>query len=176
MILKQASKEAVKYAILKWHYSKSVPSVQAAYAVFNDDAEFCGVICFAIGANTNIASPFGLDRGEVVELVRVSLNGRQGQTSKALSIALRMFHKNNPLVKAIVSYADEAQGHHGGIYQATNWLFVGDSISRVILADGKMVHAKTYHSLHGTQKGAVTVKCKPKHKYVYIFDAELKKR
>lgn len=30
----------------------------------------------------------------------------------------------------LVSYADSAQGHHGYIYQATNWIYTGISAKR----------------------------------------------
>ena len=35
-----------------------------------------------------------------------------------------------PKPQAIVSYADTSQGHHGYIYQATNWIYTGLSAKR----------------------------------------------
>jgi len=38
---------------------------------------------------------------------------------------LRKLKKHAKGLKLVVSYADFNQGHHGGIYQATNWIYVG---------------------------------------------------
>jgi hypothetical protein len=175
MILKKASAKAVRYAIMNWHYSKSVPMVQVAYAVFNDKDEWCGVICYSIGANNNIAKPYKLNQGEVIELVRVALNGKQESTSKALSISLKLIKKDAPLVKLIVSYADTEQGHAGTIYQATNWYFTDtktDGMDKVIF-NGKVTHKKTVNSRIGTTKGLEIVKGTAKHKYIYPLDKSL---
>jgi len=178
MILKRASAKAIRYAIKTWHYSKSVPMVQVAYAVFNDMNEWCGVICYSIGANNNIAKPFDLAQGQVIELVRVALNGKQESTSKALAISLKLLKKDAPLVKIIVSYADTEQGHKGVIYQATNWLYL-DEIKQGMdkcIINGKVVHKKTVNSKFGTTKGFKTIKSKPKHKYIYCLDKVLLKK
>ena len=51
--------------------------------------------------------------GEVMELVRVALNGKQPCTSECVGAAIRQLHKDEPQVKLIVSYADMDQGHSG---------------------------------------------------------------
>jgi len=173
MILKKASAKAVRYAIMNWHYSKSVPMVQVAYAVFNDKEEWCGVICYSIGANNNIAKPYKLNQGEVIELVRVALNGKQESTSKALSISLKLIKKDAPLVKLIVSYADTEQGHAGTIYQATNWYFTESKKGSVPILNGKRVHKRTYSIVHGSYSGIEMVETKEKHKYIYPLDKSL---
>lgn len=181
-----ATAKAVKHSVLSWHYSKSVPMVQVAYSVFNDLDEFCGVICYSIGANNNIAKPFGLAQGEVIELVRVALNGKQGRfgTGKALSITLKMLKKDVPSVKLVVSYADSSVNHLGVLYQATNWVYLGASLSNAILVDGRLVHKKTVFSKYNTNsinelkaKGVDVSKSATiaKHKYVYPFDKKTKK-
>jgi hypothetical protein len=174
LVLKKASKEAINYACKKFHYSHSVPVNSVGYSVFNDD-KFCGVIIYGRGANNNLAKSFGLKQGEVIELVRVALNGEQGITSKAVAISLKLIKKDVPLAKLIVSYADEAQGHKGTIYQATNWVFVGDSIAQSAIdpEDGKVKHTRILHSKYGSIKGFKTVTDKPKHKYLYALDKTL---
>lgn len=167
---------------MNYHYSKSVPLVQSAFSVFNAKGEWCGVICYSIGANNNISKPYNLTQGQVCELVRVALNGKQESTSKAVAISLKLLSKANPLVKLVVSYADEAQGHTGTIYQATNWHFTGDSFDSKIVIDGKAIHKKTVHSNYGTnnvsklnERGykAEYVADAAKHKYIYPLDKTL---
>jgi hypothetical protein len=186
MRLEKASSKAVRYAIMNWHYSKAVPMVQDAYAVFNDGGEWCGVICYALGANNNIGKPYGLQNGQIAELVRVALNGKQNSTSKALALSIRLFKKKNPLVKLIVSYADEEQGHAGTIYQASNWVFVGDSFATYYRdpMTGKRIHqrdasdsgvVKAFGKLKKCHKkeDLITVKALAKHKYIYPIDKAL---
>ena len=150
MRLERASSKAVRFAIMNWHYSKAVPSVILAYSVFNEEGEWCGVICYSNGASPNIGSPFGLRQGQIVELVRVALNGKQQSTSKAVAISLRLLKKDAPAVQMVVSFADLEQGHIGTIYQASNWTFIGYSTNDTkYRVRGKVYHPKSLHSLYG---------------------------
>lgn len=125
MKLTIATQKAVRYACLNFHYAKAVPVSPLAYNVFNEKEEWCGVIIYSYGANNSIAMPYGLSQGEVVELVRVALNGKQECTSQAVAMSLKLLRKDAPNVRLVVSYADCDQSHLGTIYQATNWVYVG---------------------------------------------------
>lgn len=148
MKLVKASYKAIKYACLNFHYAKRVPGNGIGYSVFNDKNEWCGVIVYGYGANPCIGNQYNLKQGEVVELTRVALNGKQETTSKALAMSLKLIKKDIPLCKLVVSYADLDQNHIGTIYQATNWYFVGISNenkkdSGSFLINGKKVHSRT---------------------------------
>ena len=146
MKLEKASYKAIKYACLNFHYAKAVPGPVFGYSVFNDKNEWCGVIVYGHGACPHIGSPYGLKQGEVIELVRVALNGKQEFTSKAVAMSLKLIKKDLPLCKLVVSYADLDQNHIGTIYQATNWYFVGisnENKKSSFLINGKKVHCKT---------------------------------
>lgn len=173
--MERASAKAVRYAIMNWHYSKSIPMCQANYAFFNAKNDFCGVICFAIGANNNIAKPFGMNGGQVIELVRVALNGKQSTTSKSVSLALKFVKKDAPLAKLCVSYADTTQGHTGVLYQATNWFFIGESKdnSNIDPLTGEKKHRRTISSIYGTAAGAKACETVVKYKYIYPLDKSL---
>lgn len=147
MILKKASRQAIVYACKRFHYAKSVPANVFGYSVFEKD-EWCGVVLFGTGANNHIATPYGFIQGQVVELVRVALNGKHGKTSQAIATALRLLRRDCPLVKLVVSYADLDQDHLGIIYQATNWIYektVYKGLRGAIIIDGKKVHPKTLY-------------------------------
>jgi len=179
--LEIASNKAIKYACMNFHYAKAVPNVGLAFSVFNDNNEWCGVICFGVGANQYIASEFNLEKGQVVELVRVALNGKQNKTSQALSISLKLLKKYTPLVKLVVSYADNNQNHFGTIYQATNWFYIGEyAKERGIMLNNKIIHRRSINSKYGTSKleylkkyidkNAEVIIGKSKFKYVYVLD------
>lgn len=151
MRLEKASTEAIRYACRYYHYAKSVPQVRLGYSVFNAANEWCGVILFSNGTNQHIGSSFGLVQGEVVELVRVALNGKQECTSMALSMSLKILKVDAPAVKIVVSYADRNQNHIGTIYQATNWYYIGEFASeRGIMLKGKLKHRRSINSKYGT--------------------------
>lgn len=182
MRLEIASNKAIKYACLNFHYAKAVPNVGLAYNVFNKKNEWCGVICYGVDATNNIASPYSLKQGEVIELLRMALNGKQESTTKAMSISLKLLKKYAPNVKLIVSYADSEQGHYGTIYQATNWFYTGYSTDTNLIVNGKREHRRTLGSRFGTCSAEAlrikgfnieVLKTKPKWKYIFPLDKSL---
>jgi len=146
MRLEKASYKAIKYACLNFHYANSVPVNTSGFSVFNDSGKWCGVILYGSGANNNIGKEFGLKQGQVLELVRVALNGEQESTSRALSLSIKLISNQVPLCKLLVSYADKDQNHNGTIYQATNWFYVGTSMQNTTdsswIVNGKRFHGR----------------------------------
>lgn len=181
MKLTKANTKAINYACKNFHYSKSIPTIQYAYNVYNNNNEWCGVIIYGGGANNNLSKNFNLHNGEILELERVALNGKQEQTSKAVALSLKLLHKENPLVKVIVSYADHRQNHVGTIYKATNWLFLGISKTSdtQYYYNGKWTHERTINSKKNKnylKKILPKRKNSNKFKYIYCFDKFLKNK
>jgi hypothetical protein len=176
MRLEKATYKAIKYACLKFHYAKAVPVNVTGYSVFNNDKEWCGVILFGLGANKNMPKRYGLKQGQCAELVRMALNGKQEITSKAMSMSIKLFKNDNPLIKIIVSYADTSQNHKGIIYQATNWYYDGFSKGDSMIVNGIQIHKKSLYSKYGNssitelQKLGLNVEKSNKyikHRYIY---------
>ena len=175
MRLEKASYKAIKYACLNFHYAKSIPVNTFGYSVFNKDNEWCGVALFGTGASPQIGKQYNLKQGQVIEFVRMALNGKQSKTSEVLAKAIRLVKRDLPLVKLIVSYADQEQGHNGIIYQATNWYYLGEVKSPPII-EGK--HNKSMGGSVGAARKILGREPKvyfpkPKHKYVYSLDKNL---
>ena len=188
MKLTIANAKAIKHACLNFHYAKSVPSVQYGFNVYNDNDEWCGVICYGGGATPHIGKPFGLMQGEILELVRVALNGKQSTTSECVAASLRELHRIDPLLKMVISYADLDQDHSGTIYQATNWIYLGNMNSgsrSAFIINGKKTHPRTIGSAGGIQSlkwvqenldpNATEFFTKGKHRYIFVFDKRLRK-
>lgn len=149
MKLTRATPQAIKYACLHFHYAKSVPVNTIGYNVYNDAGEWCGVVLYGSGANKHIGTQYNLPQGGALELVRVALNGKQGQTSQAVAMSLKQLHKDVPHCRLVVSYADCDQSHLGTIYQATNWIYTGQENTGMVSAfiiHGKKVHKKSVYS------------------------------
>lgn len=181
MRLTKANSKAVRYACTKFHYSKSVPAYRYAYNVYNNKEEWCGVILYGDGVNMHIAENFDLKTGEILELERVALNGKQEKTSKAVALSLKLLHKEDPIIKIVISYADNRQKHLGIIYQATNWIYIEKVLSTgyQYFYNGKWKHKRTINSQEKTKKIREQLpkrKNGDKFKYVYCFDKELKEK
>ena len=167
---------------MNYHYSKRLPNIMCSYSVFNDNNEWCGVICYGLGAIPSIGSPYDLGQGEIMELVRIALNGKQESTSKALAISLKLIKKDCPMTKLIVSYADKGQNHIGIIYQATNWFYAGQlkSSGTEYWYKGRWTHAKTISDVvkkTGLKRNILKQrKSSGKIKYLYPLHKSMRKK
>jgi hypothetical protein len=70
---------------------------------------------------------------------------------RIISIAVKILKREMPGIRMIVSYADLNHGHFGKIYQASNWIFVGETGNEAgIVLNGKLTHRRTINSKYGT--------------------------
>ena len=155
-----SSFEAAKYACENWHYSKSIPVGKLVKVGVWEHEKFIGVVLFGRGANYNLLKPFGLNPDQGCELIRIALTKHETPVSKIIAVALKFLKKSNPKLKLVVSYADADQNHHGGIYQATNWIYTGLLNSGTVAAfiiKGKKVHRKSIHSI-GVKQNIESIK------------------
>lgn len=182
-----ATHEAAKYACEHWHYSRCVPAGKVVKVGAWKNGKFIGVVLFSRGATPHIASPYGLTQCEVCELTRVALCFHNAPVSRVLSIAIRFLKQCSPGLRLIVSYADKDQCHHGGIYQATNWVYTGlqNADSRgAFIVNGKKVHPRSIGAKGGVQSlkwirknldpRATEYITKGKHKYLMPLDDEMR--
>jgi hypothetical protein len=172
-----ATHEAAKYAVENWHYSESMPAGKLVKVGAWENGKFIGVVLFGRGANNNIGKPYKLDQTAACELVRIALTKHITPVSKIAAIAMRFLKANSPGLRLIISYADPLQGHHGGIYQAGNWLYCGTSqAQQEVMHNGKVMHKRTANSLFGTIKGMQKSPIMWKHKYLMPLDNEMRKQ
>lgn len=138
------SHEAAKYAVEHWHYSRSIPAGKLAKIGVWEGSQFKGVIIYGRGAARNIGKPYGISQTEVCELCRVALARHEWPVTRILSIANRILSRSMPTLRLIVSYADANHGHYGGIYQGSNWVYVGQVPSRpkYVSPVGKLLHGR----------------------------------
>jgi len=176
-----ATFEAARYACINWHYSKCLPVGKLIkIGVWEDDA-YIGVVLFGRGANKSLCSKFGLNQTECCELVRVALTNHKTEVSRIVRIALIFLKKYVKGMRLVVSFADKEQGHHGGIYQAGNWIYNGETIAAdEYLYKGKRWHGRAFRKSHGShlnyiEDGLVIVKGSSKHRYLMPLDKNIKK-
>jgi hypothetical protein len=109
-----------------------------------------------------------------------AFNARQQNTFDSSQSAQREM----PGIRLIVSYADLNHGLVGKIYQASNWVCVGETGNEAdIVLNGKLTHPRTINSKYGTStiewlhehvdSYARRVEGKPKFKYLLPLDDEI---
>jgi hypothetical protein len=67
----------------------------------------------------------GVDKFKVAEIVRVALQKHQYPVSRMISIGIKLLLKRCSGIELIVVFADQGENHHGGIYQASNFIYTG---------------------------------------------------
>lgn len=184
-----ATYESAKYAVENWHYSRVLPVPPLVKIGAWEYEKFIGSVIFSRGANNNLLKPFGLSQTEGCELTRVALTKHMSPVSRVVRLAIQFLKRNSPEMRLIVSFADPSEGHHGGIYQAGNWIYTGRQPETVeyIAPDGKRWHGRTV-SKDGKIKAQGkyrkcwrTDQCKPvtkpgKHRYLMPLDDEMRAR
>jgi hypothetical protein len=177
--------EAARFAVEKWHYSNKMPAGKLAKFGVWEGGSFIGAVLFGTGACPQINGPFDIQRIEACELVRVALTRHAVEVSRVISICLRILKKEFPTLRIVVSYADPEQEHHGGIYQAGNWLYLGTTAPVEWFIDnrtGRRVHTKTLRTgrrglaTRLKESGQISTIHLVKHKYVYPLDAAMRKQ
>lgn len=102
-------------------------------------------LCFLEGELApNLLRRYGLKQSQGCELVRIALKEHVAPVSQIMAVAIRFLKQQSPNLRLIVSFADQSQGHHGGIYQANNWIYTGTSEpSTFYLVNGRLRHPRS---------------------------------
>ena len=133
------------------HYSGSVNGckVTQCYALHNDGA-LAGAILFG-ALSTTAWKKYALSEGDVVELRRMCLLDGCPPNTATFFMRHALAHlKRNYQFEVCVSYADPYHGHHGGVYQAGNWKYAGQTAGDVLLKtpEGKLFHSRAMRTKH----------------------------
>ena len=181
-----ATYAAAKYACENWHYSSSTPVPPLVKIGAWENGKFIGVVMFSRGASSNLMKPYGLRQDQGCELTRIALTEHLSQVSRIVRLAIMFLKQNSPSLKLIVSFADPHYGHHGGIYQAGNWIYVGDTANaKEFWKAGKRLHSrqvseKGWNIQQGVVRNTVKpseciiIKTKGKHRYLMPLDEEMR--
>jgi hypothetical protein len=107
-----------------------------------ENGEFIGVVWFSRGNARDAGKAFGLGPTEIAEVTRIALREHATPVSRILSIAVKFLKARCPGIRLLVSFADPNHGHHGGIYQAAGWVYVGQTEpgTAYLAPDGKVWH------------------------------------
>lgn len=141
------------YAVEHWHYSGTLPVPPRVMFGVWEHGKFIGVVIYSRGTSSDIGTAYGLTQEQVCELTRVALNKHDAPVSQIVAESIRLLKERAPRLRLIVSFADPAEGHHGGIYQAGNWIHSGSSSPSPVYYDKA---GRKWHSRQVNSKGYVT--------------------
>ena len=156
--------------IVKHHYSHKWTMCRYALGIFyemdNDHSFFdekeekligVAIYGYPVGrlATTSISEE--LKSEEVLELTRLFIFDEYGKNTESISLSktFKWLQKNTD-IKALISYSDPEQRHLGIIYQATNWIYQGNSIRHMgnygiaLEEGGEFMHSRTVSATYGS--------------------------
>ena len=168
--------------LLKKHYLKRWTSFTYSFGLFEENI-LIGILTFGNAIPLTMKkSLFGEKYMDIVyELNRLCTNDNLDKNANSYFIAEAFKLLPKPLI--IVSYADKSVGHNGYIYQATNFIFTGESHTQLDwkLKGKEHLHSRTLMDEFAFEKNRIEklkekygddlyqVKREAKNRYVYVL-------
>ena len=128
-----AKREDVE-VFVKRHYLKTFPAgIKRIYAIYQKQTEGRHMVGMIIYGTPFMTAPKFLEpevsSKEVLELKRLYIDdiGIKNLESYVIGQSLNLLKRDDPNIKVVLTFADDLQGHVGGIYQATNAIYLGKS-------------------------------------------------
>jgi hypothetical protein len=171
--------------LLHKHYARRIPSISWAFGLFDEQNTLQGVCTFGTPASSTLLKGVCGEAwaSNVCELNRLVMNDSNVKNLASFFVAKCM--ASLPAPKIVVSYADTKLGHHGYVYQATNFIYTG--LSTRFLDPVIEGHEGKHHATmaHGMSKAEVDAKYgdkvqwverSRKHRYIFFHGDKRKKR
>ena len=179
--VKSIKKHECKEWFMYKHYAKRLPIMIYTYGLYEKN-NLVGVCSYGNPISKDLVNNMlnGKYKKSIFELNRLVVN--EGLEKNTLSYFVSQTFKFLPSPCCLVSYADSSQGHHGYIYQSTNWIYTGLTQS---IKDWKEIgtnkHNRTFSHL-----GADYFRKHPdrykqversrKHRYIYFIGNKREKK
>lgn len=181
MIVIKLSKSQCEEFVLKKHYSHRASIFWAGFGLVENDM-IVGVCVFGQPSPPIQKHAFKNRDFKLYELARLVV---QTKTKNAASFLVANSLKMLESPCAVVSYADMEQQHCGIVYQATNWLYTGATVShdKMYIVDGVRTHPMTLRDRGITdptrwakENNIEMVKPCKKHRYFYLVGNKYQKK
>lgn len=185
------NEETATQFVSTYHYSGSSPSPTIAFGHFYKE-HLVNVILYKFPTGRLMAQQVmrGGDSSNTWELIRmVSFEPKpKNLESKCIANTFKFIRKAFPHIKIIISYADNNMGHHGYVYQASNFYYYGQSRpDKEWYIDKKRVHTRTVVNDYGTMsipevqamlgdRLTIIDQHKTKSRYFYVIAQNKKER
>ena len=171
----RTTKQVAETFVSVKHYSRR-PSVFWEGFALIEDGHVQGVVVYGQPSPPIQRHAFRDRDFRLYELTRLVVQTKtRNAASFLIGNSLRML-TNQPC--AVVSYADSEMGHAGIVYQATNWIYTGATVShdKAYIVDGKRLHPMTLRDMGITNptawakaNGIEMVSPMQKHRYFKLI-------
>ena len=162
MEIKSIDYQDCKEWFLKKHYAKRIPSISYCFGLYNG-IELVGVCSIGKPASPSLCDGVcGKSESQYVyELNRLIVKDNLPKNTLSWFVAKVIGNLPDMI---LVSYADTQQGHHGYIYQATNFLYTGATKERTDIGSEDGTHSRHYKNGETERKFRSS-----KHRYIYFI-------
>jgi hypothetical protein len=179
--VKAIKKHECKEWFMYKHYAKRLPIMIYTYGLFEKN-NLIGVCSYGNPISKDLVNNMlnGKYKKSIFELNRLVVN--ENLEKNTLSYFVSQTFKLLPSPCCLVSYADSSQGHHGYIYQSTNWIYTGLTQS---IKDWKEIgtnkHSRTFSELGADYMRKhpdryKQVEMSRKHRYIYFIGNKREKK
>jgi hypothetical protein len=174
-------KKTAEEFVIKKHYSRRASIFWEAFGLI-EWGSLQGVCVFGQPSPPIQKHAFKDRNFRLFELSRLVI---QTKTKNAASFLVANSLRMLETPCAVVSYADMEQSHCGIVYQATNWIYTGATISHdsLYLVNGVRTHPMTLRDMGVTdpkrwakENNIQTVKPMQKHRYFHLCGNKYEKR
>lgn len=151
-VARRITPETLALWAVRWHYSGNGGPTPAAFGVYAPSLVVVAGLAQS-SSKDGLAGRLGLTEipGNL-ELSRVVAHPEAPANAVSRALAQMMGAWRAMGLKWVFSYADTGQGHHGGIYQAINAVYVGATKPRTgFMLDGRIVPQRTVNRMFGGQ-------------------------
>ena len=166
-----------KEFIKEHHYTHGCHNGPMTFGLYDMD-RLIGVCAFATPSSEAVrASVFGPEHKDAVtELHRLVILDETPTNTESwfISRSLRWVSEYRPKLRAVISFADETEGHRGTIYQATNALYCGTTGRARFWRDqeGRLRHPRqngvNVSPEDAAERGWIAERRDAKHRYLFL--------
>lgn len=172
-IVKKIMYNDIKSWILTKHYAHRMPSISYSYGLFYNN-KLVGVLTVGKPVSHYLCVNLCGEkyRSKVYELNRLFTDDNLPKNSLSffVSSVLKLLATDKII---LVSYADSSMNHHGYIYQATNWIYTGQTKQRTDKYTKGNKHSRHYTN-NNTTNHLRKIRFS-KYRYVYFTDKKMRK-
>lgn len=183
MIVTRVSSADVDEFCRRWHYTNHGGAMSWNYGLW-DGFVLVGAVSYNLPTMPACSAVFGQDRWEwVAHMGRLvcAEDAPRNVESRLIAESLRLLKIDRPVVRAVLTFAAQDEGHIGYVYQATNALYCGTSAPDIYYTDttGRRRTRKQNSNLKKSKalaRGWTVHESKPKHRYLYLIGNKSERR
>jgi len=174
--------------ICRHHYSGGCHNNPTGWGLIAPSGDLHGVCAFASPVSENVrasvfGAPFVACVTELHRLVVLDAAREAGvHTSWFVAQTLKHLSSLRPGLRAVLSFADPAENHHGGIYRACNFAFAGTTVPERFWRDpsGRLHHprnnGKNVSARQAAARGWTAEKRPGKARYIFFLGTQRQRR